>query len=141
MCSVCYGVNHTVLSCQIVIAILWEVQISMCGLSVYPYGEGSICFWCYYNVQKGMEPSSLASSTMKWMEGSTVLMHLRNSSLCEWCCITKVSSTYLFHSLGGVVLLRWLCSQRFPCRCWPLLDLLVTQWQLLLFVHKTHLVT
>ena len=89
--------------------------------------------------KKGMEPSSLDSSTANWMEGSTVLMCLRNSSLCHWCCITKVSSTYLFHILGGAVLLRWPCSQRLPCRCWPLLDLLVTPWQPLLFVHKTPL--
>ena len=41
--------------------------------------------------------------------------------LCvNWCWITKVSSTYLFHILGGAVLLRWLCFQRLPCRCWPL---------------------
>ena len=53
MCSVCQGVDHTVLSCQIVIAIPWEVQISMCGLPVYPYGEGSIWLWCYDGVQKG----------------------------------------------------------------------------------------
>ena len=35
------------------IAIPWEVQISVCGLPVYPYGEGSIWFWCYDGVQKG----------------------------------------------------------------------------------------
>ena len=76
--------------------------------------------------KKAMEPSSLASSTVNWMEGSTVLISLRTFSLCEWCCITKVSSMYLFHILEGAVLLRWLCSQMIPCRCFPLLDLLVT---------------
>ena len=69
--------------------------------------------------KKGMEESSLDSSTVNWMEGSIELMCLRNSSLCYWCWITKVSSTYLFHILGGAVLLRWLCLQRLPCRYWP----------------------
>ena len=91
--------------------------------------------------KKGMEPSSLDSSTVNWMEGSTELMCLRNSSLCDSCWITKVSSTYLFHILGGAVLLRWLCFQWLPCRCWPLWDLLVTPWQLLLFVHRNNLET
>ena len=48
-----------------------------------------------------MEPSASDSSTVNWMEGSTELMCLKNSSLFDWCCITKVSSTYLFHILGG----------------------------------------
>ena len=83
VCTLCVRVLITLLSCQIVVAIPWEVQISMCELSVYPYSEGSICFWCYNGIQKGMEPSSLDSSTVNWMEGSTVLIFLRNSSLCE----------------------------------------------------------
>ena len=113
----------------------------MCGLPGYPYGEGSICFWCYYGVQK-RHATIICSFLNSELNGrSIVLMFLRNSSLCEWCCITKISSTYLFHILGGAVLLRLLCSQRLPCRCWPLLDLLVTPWQLHLFVHKTHLGT
>ena len=91
--------------------------------------------------RKGMEPSSLVSSTVNWMEGSNVLMWWRNSSFCEWCWITKVSSTYLFQILGGAVLLKWLCSQMLPCIYWSLLDLLVTPWLLLLFVHKPHLGT
>ena len=33
--------------------------------------------------KKGMKPSSLDSSTVNWMEGSTELMCLRKSSLCE----------------------------------------------------------
>ena len=55
--------------------------------------------------RKGMEPSSFASSTVNWIEGSTVLMCWRNSSWCFCCCTTKVSSTYLFQTLGGAVLL------------------------------------
>ena len=33
--------------------------------------------------KKGMEPSSLDSSTVNWMEGSTELICLRNSALCD----------------------------------------------------------
>ena len=40
---------------------------------------------------------------------------------------------------GGAVLLRWLCSKRLWCRCWPLQELLVTPWQLLLFFHRNNL--
>ena len=32
--------------------------------------------------RKGMEPSSFASSTVNWVDGSTVYMCWRNSSLC-----------------------------------------------------------
>ena len=55
--------------------------------------------------RKGMEPSSFASSTVNWIEGSTVLMCWRNSCWYFCCCTTKVSSTYLFQTLGGAVLL------------------------------------
>ena len=62
--------------------------------------------------RKGMEPSDLDSSTVNWMEGSTELMCLKNPSLCDWCCITKVSSTYLFHILGDFsAVVMALCSK------------------------------
>ena len=32
---------------------------------------------------------------------STEFMCFRNSSLCDWSCITQLSSTYLLQSLGG----------------------------------------
>ena len=81
----CKGVENTVLSIKVVMAIQLKVQISMIGLSMYPYGESSICFWCYDGIQNGMEPLSLDSSTVNWMEGSTELVCLRNSSLCTRC--------------------------------------------------------
>ena len=56
--------------------------------------------------KKGMEPSALDSSTLNWMEGSIELM----------CCFTKVSSTYLFHILGGSMQLWWFHAQKPPCR-------------------------
>ena len=37
--------------------------------------------------RKGMEPSSFASSTVNWIEGSTVLMCWRNCCWCFCCCI------------------------------------------------------
>ena len=48
-----------------------------------------------------MEPSCLAYSVVNWMDGSTELMCCLNSSLCDCCRMTKVSSTYLFHNLRG----------------------------------------
>ena len=47
-----------------------------------------------------MEPSCFTSSVVKRMEGSTELMCCRNSSFCDFCKMTKVSSTYLLHNLG-----------------------------------------
>ena len=55
--------------------------------------------------RNGIESSSLASSTVNWIEGSTVLMCWRNCCWCICCCITQVSSTYLLQTLGGAVLL------------------------------------
>ena len=64
--------------------------------------------------RKGMEPSCLASSAVKRMEGSTELMCCRNSSLCDCCNMTKVSSTYIPHNLGGFTAdVRALCSRTF----------------------------
>ena len=45
--------------------------------------------------QNAMEPSDMVSSTVSWMDESTELMCFRSSSLCNWCWITKVSSTCL----------------------------------------------
>ena len=59
-----------------------------------------------------MEPSYLVSSVVKLMEGSPELMSCRNSSFCDCCRMTKVSSTYLFDNLGWLVAdVRYLCSK------------------------------
>ena len=56
------------------ITIPWEVLISVSGLSVHPYSEGSIWLEVLMMVsKKGMEPSSLDSSIVNWMEGSTAV--------------------------------------------------------------------
>ena len=73
--------------------------------------------------KKGIDPSALVVSAVNLMFGSKELICWRNSS---WCCsswMTKVSSTYLFHRLGGCV---ELCLrpvvQNSPWICWPLWD-------------------
>ena len=52
--------------------------------------------------KKGMEPSSLLSSTVNFMAGSTLLMCWRKSCLLTSLWMTKVSSTNLHQNLGGV---------------------------------------
>ena len=51
--------------------------------------------------KKGMDPSSLLSSTVNLIAGSTLLMCWRKSCLLASLWMTKVSSTYLCHNLGG----------------------------------------
>ena len=87
--------------------------------------------------KKGIEPSCLASSTVNWMEGSTVLMCWKNSSLCNCCWTTKVSSTYPLKIFGGFNAVLMLSVQRHPCKYRPQLDIQVTLWQLLWFEKKT----
>ena len=62
--------------------------------------------------KKGMEPSSLLSSTVNFMAGSTLLMCWRKSCLLTSLWMTKVSSTNLCQNLeGGVAVLRDICSK------------------------------
>ena len=51
--------------------------------------------------EKGMEPSSLLSSTVNFMAGSTLLMCWRKSCLLTSLWMTKLSSTNLCQNLGG----------------------------------------
>ena len=53
--------------------------------------------------KKGMDPSSLLSSTVNLMAGSTLLMHCRKPCLLTSLMMTKVSYTNLCQNLGGVV--------------------------------------
>ena len=53
--------------------------------------------------KKGMEPSSLLSSTVNFMAGSTLLMCWRKSCLLTSLWMTKVSSTNLCQNLGSGV--------------------------------------
>ena len=57
---------------------------------------------CITKVSKnGMDPSALVSFVVNWMRGSKLLICYRNFSLYDVSITTKVSSTYLFHNLGG----------------------------------------
>ena len=54
--------------------------------------------------KNGIEPSAPASSVVNLMDVPTVMICWKNSSLCDYCWTTKVSSTYLLH------ILLWLLS-------------------------------
>ena len=60
--------------------------------------------------KKGMDPSSLLSSTVNLMAGSTLFMCWRKPCLLASLWMTKVSSTYLPQNLGGGAVLRAFCS-------------------------------
>ena len=51
--------------------------------------------------KKGMDPSSLLSSTVNFMADSTLFMCWRKPYLLTSLWMTKVSSTYLHQNLGG----------------------------------------
>ena len=53
--------------------------------------------------KKGMDPSSLLSSTVNFMAGSTLFLCCRKPCLLASLWMTKVSSTYLHQNLGGGV--------------------------------------
>ena len=76
----------------------WSVCV---GFPVYSYGQRTINLWFNNSVQKGMEPSSLLSSTVNLMAGSTLFMCCRKPCLLTSLWMTKVSSTYLCQNLGG----------------------------------------
>ena len=51
--------------------------------------------------KKGIDPSPLVVSAVNLMFGSIEFIWWKNSSLCCSSWMTNVSSTYLFHRLGG----------------------------------------
>ena len=60
--------------------------------------------------KKGSDPSALVFSAVNWIFSSIPFKCWKNSSLYAVFRMTKVSSTYLFKRLGGVVLFQgpWL---------------------------------
>ena len=78
--------------------------------------------------KNGMAPSSLVSSTVSLMAGSTLLMHSRKFCLCSFYWMIKVSSTYLNQILGGWRLYLGFFAQTTPCTGWPLWGLLGNPW-------------
>ena len=78
--------------------------------------------------QKGMEPSSLLSSTVNFMAGSALLMCWRKPCLLTSLWITKVSSTYLHQHIWGGVQCLGLFALSTPCKGLLLWDLLGNPW-------------
>ena len=52
--------------------------------------------------RKGMGPLFWGFSVVNCICGSRELIYCSNSQLCSACWMTKASSTYLSHSLGGL---------------------------------------
>ena len=68
--------------------------------------------------RKGKDPSPWVSSTVNWILSSIEFMCFKKSSLWDVLMTTKVSSTNLFHSVGGgLVLCCGLWSPTPPYRC------------------------
>ena len=78
--------------------------------------------------KKGMEPSSLSSSIVNFMAGSTLFMCWRKPCLLTSLLKTKVSSTYLHQNLGGGVQCLGLFALSTPCKGLLLWDLLWNPW-------------
>ena len=78
--------------------------------------------------KKGMEPSTLLSSTVNFMAGSPLLMCWRKSCLFTSLWMTKMSSTNLHQDLGGGVQCLGLFALSTPCKGLLLWDLLVNPW-------------
>ena len=70
--------------------------------------------------KKGMQPSSLLSSTVNLMAGSTLFMCWRKPCLLASLWMTKVSSTYLHQNLGGGEQYLGLFALSTPCINWLL---------------------
>ena len=83
----------------------------MCGFPVYRYGQRTINLCLTIVSKKGIEPSSLLSSTVNLMAGSTLFMCRRKPCLLASLWMTKVSSTYLCQNLGVGAVLRTFCSK------------------------------
>ena len=70
--------------------------------------------------RNGMDPSSLVFSTVNLMWLSREFKWWKNSSLYDVSRMTKVSSTNLFHRLGGCGADSRACSSKCSIRCWLL---------------------
>ena len=92
-------------------AIPLQVLICICWLPVYTSGQGSVRLWVYDCIQK---PSGLVFSTVNWITWAMVLMSCRKFSLYSVHCVTKVSSTYLFHNLSRFSLVLMTISLKCP---------------------------
>ena len=89
--------------------------------------------------KKGMEPSSLLSSTVKLMAGSTPLMCWRKPCLLASLWMTKVSSTNLHQNLGAVRQYLELFVLSTPYKGWLQWSWLRNPWQHPQPIHRTGL--
>ena len=87
----------------------WEVMVTVPTVNTGQYVWVSCTqLWTEYHQlsglkivsKKGMDPSSLLSSTVNLIAGSTLLMCCRKPCLLVSLWMTKVSSTYLCQNLG-----------------------------------------
>ena len=117
-------VEHMVLALCVRVLITLHFDARLCLLSHWRYWPVWVGFLYTFVVKvpsgwdvtkmsrNGMEPSSPASFTVNWMDVSTVLICWKNSTLCDFCWTTKVSSTYLLQILVGFsAVLMALCSK------------------------------
>ena len=119
LCLVGQSLEHTTLDLCVRVLITLYLQARLWWLYHWRYKSVVVGFLqtqvvrvpSYFGVtnvsRNGMEPSSLGSSVVNLMEGS------KDMICC--CSMTKVSSTYLFHNLGGSQLMLRLCVQSTPC--------------------------
>ena len=77
-----------------------KIFVSVCGFPVDPGFYSSIGIPGCHGVQKSMDPS-FSSSTVNLMCGLTELRWEWNSVRCSRAMQTWLSSTYLYHHLGG----------------------------------------
>ena len=78
--------------------------------------------------KKGMDPSSLLSSTVNLIAGSTLLMSCRKSCLLTSLWMTKVSSPYLYQNLGSEEQYLKLFVLSTPYKGWLQWGLLGNPW-------------
>ena len=118
------GVNNTILGRQGMVTVPLQIQISVCVGFLYTDVKRELS-GCGITIvsKKGRDPSDLASSVVNWMCRSMLLKCSKNFSFLAESMPTKVSSTYLFHMLGGysAELMPWISP---PYRGWSQMGLI-----------------
>ena len=84
---------------KVLVHVGW-LSIYCCVMSSLPSLSGVIKM-----SRNGTDPSGLGSSVVYWMLLSTEFRWVRNSSLWAFFMMTNVSSTNLFHTEGGLVMI------------------------------------
>ena len=92
------GVDYTKFGWEVMVTVPLQVLVSMSGFPVHSDVQCTISLWFNNGVQKGMDPSSLLSSTVNFMAGSTLFMCWRICLFHINFMICPCYRTYLFHS-------------------------------------------